>query len=74
MKNYITKSGYNKLVNDLDQLTRVDQKMASEMLSEARDKGDLSENAEYEAAKEFQQNVSNKIKKISEIIRTSEIL
>lgn len=74
MKNYITKSGYNKLVEEFDRLTKVDQKLASEMLSEARDKGDLSENAEYEAAKEFQQNVVNRIRKVSELIRTSEII
>ncbi len=74
MKNYITRSGYDKLVQELDQLISNDQIKASEMLSEARDKGDLSENAEYEAAKEYQQNLVKKIQKISEKIRTSEII
>lgn len=73
MKNYITKTGYNKLIEEFNKLL-LDQKEASEMLTEARDKGDLSENAEYEAAKEFQQNVANKIKRIGELIRTSEII
>ncbi len=74
MKNYITQSGYNKLVEELKFLTTHEQMKASEMLSEARDKGDLSENAEYEAAKEFQQNLAKKIARMSEKIRESEII
>lgn len=74
MKTYITQSGYNKLVEELNFLTGSEQRRASEMLSEARDKGDLSENAEYEAAKEFQQNLSKKISKVSDTIRNSEII
>ncbi len=74
MKTYITQSGYNKLVEELNFLTGKEQRRASEMLSEARDKGDLSENAEYEAAKEFQQNLSKRISKVSDTIRNSEIV
>ncbi len=74
MRNYITQSGYNKLVDELNFLTTHEQLRASEMMSEARDKGDLSENAEYEAAKEFQQNLAKKIAKIAEKIRESEII
>lgn len=72
--NYITRSGYDKLVEELTYLTTVEQRQASEMLQEARDKGDLSENAEYSAAKEFQENLSNKISKLQEKIRSSEII
>lgn len=74
MKNYMTRSGYDKLVEELNFLTTQEQRKASEMLSDARDKGDLSENAEYEAAKEFQENLAKKISKISEMIRTAEIV
>jgi transcription elongation factor GreA len=74
MKNYMTRSGYDKLVEELNLLTTQEQRKASEMLSEARDKGDLSENAEYEAAKEFQENLAKKISRMSEMIRTAEIV
>ena len=74
MKNYITQAGYDKLVEELKFLTTHEQRVASEMLSEAREKGDVSENAEYAAAKEFQENLAKKISKISESIRTSEII
>jgi len=74
MKNYTTKNGYQKMVDELHQLTTVEYRNAIEMLQEARDKGDLSENAEYEAAKEFHAKVINKITKLKEKIRQSEII
>ena len=49
MKNYTTKSGLQMMQEELHHLSTVEYKNAIEMLQEARDKGDLSENAEYEA-------------------------
>lgn len=74
MKTYVTKTGYDKLVEELRYLTTVEQPRAAEMLAEARDKGDLSENAEYDAAKEFQENLAKKIKKVSDSIKNAEII
>lgn len=74
MKNYTTKIGHQKMIDDLHHLNTVEYKNAIEMIKEARDKGDLSENAEYEAAKEYHANVLNKISILKEKIRTSEIV
>lgn len=74
MKNYITKTGYQKLVDEFHQLSVVDYKNAIEMLQDSRDKGDLSENSEYEAAKEYHTNLLNKIALVKEKLRTSEVI
>ena len=74
MKNYTTRSGYQKMIDELHNLTTVEYKNAIEMLQEARDKGDLSENAEYEAAKDYHAKLMNKITAPKEKIRKSEII
>jgi transcription elongation factor GreA len=74
MKNYTTQTGYKIMQDELHNLSTVEYKNAIEMLQEARDKGDLSENAEYEAAKEFHANVLNKIEALKKKIRNSEII
>jgi len=74
MKNYTTKTGYQMMMDELNHLSTVEYKAAIDMLQEARDKGDLSENAEYDAAKEYHANVMNKIAQLKEKIRVSEIL
>lgn len=51
---YLTENGYQKLKAELDQLRSVERPAISAQIAEARDKGDLSENAEYDAAKEAQ--------------------
>lgn len=51
---YLTRSGYEKLFNELDFLKRTKRKQLSKAIGEARDHGDISENAEYEVAKEAQ--------------------
>lgn len=51
---YLTESGYQKLKEELEQLRSVERPAISAQIAEARDKGDLSENAEYDAAKEAQ--------------------
>ena len=56
--NYYTQEGLDKLRAELNQLKDVERPNASKAIAEARDKGDLSENAEYDAAKEAQGSVS----------------
>ncbi len=51
---YLTKDGFDKLKKEIDELKRVQRPAISAQIAEARDKGDLSENAEYDAAKEAQ--------------------
>jgi len=65
---YITEEGLQKLKDELDQLMNIERPAISKMISEARDKGDLSENAEYEAAKEAQGMLEMKINKLKEAI------
>ena len=56
---YMTQKGYDKLVAELHQLEAVERPKASAAIAEARDKGDLSENSEYDAAKEAQASISS---------------
>jgi len=65
---YITEEGLQKLKDELDHLMTTERPAISKMISEARDKGDLSENAEYEAATEAQGMLEMKINKLKEAI------
>jgi transcription elongation factor GreA len=71
---YITEEGLQKLKDDLDHLIRVERPVISKLIAEARDKGDLTENAEYEAAKEEQGMLEMKISKLKDIIANSRIM
>ena len=71
---YMTEDGLAKLKKELDQLTRVERPAISEQIAEARDKGDLSENAEYDAAKEAQGMLEMKIAKLEDLIANARIL
>ena len=71
---YYTEEGLQRLVDELNQLTRVERPSISMQIAEARDKGDLSENAEYDAAKEAQGLLELKISKVQELIRNARIL
>jgi transcription elongation factor GreA len=71
---YITEDGLKKLKEELDQLRLVERPMISKMIAEARDKGDLSENAEYAAAKEAQGMLEMKISKMENILTHSRII
>lgn len=71
---YITEQGLKKLKAELDHLLGVERPAISKMIAEARDKGDLSENAEYEAAKEAQGMLEMKIAKLKEVIASSRII
>lgn len=66
-KSYYTAEGLKKLRDELNHLRDVERPKASQAIAEARDKGDLSENAEYDAAKEAQGMLEMKISKLEEI-------
>ena len=70
----MTEDGLQKLKEDLDQLRNVERPMISRLIADARDKGDLSENAEYAAAKESQGMLEMKISKLEDIIARSRII
>ena len=61
---YYTIDGFKKLKDELNHLKDVERPLASNAIAEARDKGDLSENAEYDAAKEAQGMLEMKISKL----------
>lgn len=71
---YYTSEGLNKLKAELEQLVNVERPSISQQIAEARDKGDLSENAEYDAAKNAQGMLELKISKLQEIIRNAKII
>lgn len=71
---YMSQEGYDKLVAELKHLETVERPAASAAIAEARDKGDLSENAEYDAAKENQQNLEAKITKLQMLVREAKII
>jgi transcription elongation factor GreA len=71
---YITEEGLQKLKDELDNLVNIERPAISRLISEARDKGDLSENAEYEAAKEAQGMLEMKINKLKETIISCRII
>ena len=64
---YYTVEGLKKLREELDQLKSIERPKASQAIAEARDKGDLSENAEYDAAKEAQGMLEMRIAKLEEV-------
>ena len=71
---YVTEQGLEKLKKELEQLETVERPMISQQIAEARDKGDLSENAEYDAAKEAQGLLELKISKLKDTIANSRVL
>lgn len=71
---YYTEEGFTKLRDELHQLRTVERPSISRQIAEARDKGDLSENAEYDAAKEAQGLLEMKIAKLEEVISNARII
>ena len=71
---YYTAEGLKKLRDELNQLKDVERPKASQAIAEARDKGDLSENAEYDAAKEAQGLLEMKISKMEEIYANARLI
>ena len=71
---YYTIDGFKKLKDELNHLKDVERPLASNAIAEARDKGDLSENAEYDAAKEAQGMLEMKISKLEEVLANARII
>ena len=71
---YMSQEGYDKLVAQLKQLESVERPKASAAIAEARDKGDLSENSEYDAAKEAQGHLEDKINQVKLAISEAKIV
>lgn len=71
---YMSQKGYDKLVAELQRMESVDRPAASAAIAEARDKGDLSENAEYDAAKEWQGKLETKIALLKQTIMEAKII
>lgn len=71
---YYTEEGLKKLKDDLRQMKAVERPKISEQIAEARDKGDLSENAEYDAAKEAQGLLEARIAKLENVIANARII
>ena len=71
---YYTAEGLKKLRAELDQLKSIERPKASQAIAEARDKGDLSENAEYDAAKEAQGLLEMRIAKMEELVANARLI
>ena len=72
--NYLTAEGYKKLKDELDHMRSVERPAISAAIAEARDKGDLSENAEYDAAREAQGILEMRIAKLEATLASSRII
>ena len=71
---YMSQEGYDKMVAELQRLESVERPKASAAIAEARDKGDLSENSEYDAAKEAQAHLEDKINQMKLAIQNAKII
>ena len=72
--NYVTEETFERLKTELQHMKGVDRPAASKAIAEAREKGDLKENAEYDAAKEAQGMLEAKIKQLESVIANARIL
>lgn len=70
----ITKEGYERLKNELEQLEKTERPAVIQAIAEARAHGDLSENAEYHAAKERQGHIESRIQHLNKILANSEVI
>jgi len=71
---YMTEDGYKKLADQILKMETIDRKTISAQIAEARDKGDLSENAEYDAAKEAQGMLEMKISQMKDTLANARII
>ena len=74
MASYVTKVGLDKMKAELEQLETIERPKITVQIAEARDKGDLSENAEYDAAKEAQGMLEMKISKLKNLIVNGKVI
>lgn len=73
-KNILTYEGLRELEDELHQLKVVTRKEVAQKIKEAREQGDLSENAEYDAAKDEQRDIEARIEEIEKILRNAEVV
>ena len=73
-KNLLTYAGLKKLEDELHDLKVVKRKEVAEKIKEAREQGDLSENAEYDAAKDEQRDIEARIEEIEKILKNAEVV
>ena len=71
---YMTQEGYDKLIADLDELKGPGRQKVTAAIAEARSKGDLSENAEYDAAKDAQGMLELKINELEKVMATARVI
>lgn len=71
---YMTEKGYRKLQEEIEHLESVERPKISKQIGEARDKGDLSENAEYDAAKDAQGMLEAKISRMKTVLATARMI
>ena len=71
---YMTKEGYDKVKAELDRLKTDGRKEAAQAIAEAREKGDLSENAEYDAAKDAQGLLEAKINELEKVMANAQVI
>jgi len=71
---YYTKEGFEKMKSELEHLVHIERPLISAQIAEARDKGDLSENAEYDAAKNAQGMLEMRISKLQDLIRSARLI
>ena len=71
---YVTEEGLKKLKEDIEYLSKVERPAISKQIAEARDKGDLSENAEYAAAREAQSLLELRIAKLNDVLSKSRVI
>jgi len=72
--NYLTQAGYDNLVKELDELKSTGRQKVAKAIAEAREKGDLSENAEYDAAKDAQGMLELKINEMEKVLANARVL
>ena len=73
-KNILTYEGLKKLEDELEELKVVKRKEVADKIREAREQGDLSENAEYDAAKDEQRDIEARIEEIEKILKNAEVV
>ncbi len=71
---YVTEEGLKKLKEEIEHLSKVERPAISKQIAEARDKGDLSENAEYAAAREAQSLLELRIAKLNDVLSKSRVI
>ena len=71
---YMSQEGYDKLRAQIKQLEEVERPEVIRQIADAREKGDLSENAEYDAAKDEQRDIEARIEELEKILKNAEVV